>query len=196
VTVTEANGATASKSLSISVTAPPLSVSSASLPGGTVGTAYSATVAATGGVPGYTWTATGLPSGVTIGLNTGVISGTPTTGGTLSVVVTVTDSASTSSSKTFSVTFTVATLTVKTASLPSGTRNVTYNQTLTSSGGQGAKTWSITSGSLPAGLSLNASTGVISGIPTTRATYKFTVTVKDSSSPQKTASKALQIKIA
>jgi hypothetical protein len=67
-----------------------LAVSTASLPGGTVGTAYSVTLAATGGTSPYTWSATGLPAGLI--QSGGVISGTPTAAGTSSVIVTVTDS--------------------------------------------------------------------------------------------------------
>jgi Zn-dependent metalloprotease len=60
---------------------------------GTVGTAISAfTVSASGGTTPYTWSATGLPAGVTIGSSTGTVSGTPTTAGTYSVTVTATGS--------------------------------------------------------------------------------------------------------
>jgi len=62
-------------------TPPPLAISTATLPAGTVGTAYSATLSATGGVSPYTWSASGLPSGLAVS-TTGTISGTPTTAGT------------------------------------------------------------------------------------------------------------------
>jgi hypothetical protein len=75
---------------------------------GTVGTAISPfTVTASGGTTPYTWSATGLPPGITIGSSTGTVSGTPTTAGTYTVTVTATDSASHSGSATF--TFTVST---------------------------------------------------------------------------------------
>jgi hypothetical protein len=61
-----------------------------------------------------------------------------------------------------------------------GTVDVTYNDTLTRSGGTPSFTFSVASGTLPAGLSLNSSTGTLSGTPTTAATYVFTIQVEDS----------------
>jgi hypothetical protein len=75
-------------------------------------------------------------------------------------------------------------LAVTTSSLPLAQVGVAYSTTLAASGGTAPYTWSILSGSLPAGLSLNASTGVISGTPTAKqgaASIVFTVT--DSATP-------------
>jgi len=83
-------------------------------------------------------------------------------------------------------------LSVTTTSLPDGTVGVPYSQTLQATGGTGSYTWSITSGSLPGGLSLTSSTGLISGPPTTAGTSNFTVQVNDGST---TASKSLSISI-
>jgi hypothetical protein len=55
--------------------------------------------------------------------------------------------------------------------------------------------WSIDSGSLPTGLSLNIDTGVISGTPTASGTFSFTVQAIDSSNPQQTATKGLSITV-
>jgi hypothetical protein len=85
-----------SKTFTLTVTPAPLVITNTSpLPAAQVGIAYSQQMTATGGVAPYTWTATGLPSGLTINPSTGLISGTPgpTSNGTFSsVVVTVTDS--------------------------------------------------------------------------------------------------------
>ncbi|MBY0502299.1 MAG: carboxypeptidase regulatory-like domain-containing protein [Bryobacteraceae bacterium] len=75
-------------------------------------------------------------------------------------------------------------LSISTTSLPNGTVGVPYSQTLAGGGGTSPRTWSLASGVLPAGLSLNASTGVISGTPTlavsaTPLTFRLT----DSASP-------------
>ena len=82
---------------------PELVITTASLPSGTVGSPYSATLAASGGTAPYTWSATGLPAGLGISSG-GVISGTPTTEGTFALTVTANDSAIRSTSKNFSLT--------------------------------------------------------------------------------------------
>jgi len=74
---------------------------------GTVGTAASLQMSASGGTPPFSWSATGLPSGLSINSSTGLISGTPTTAGTSNVTVTARDSASTPQSGSTSFTWTV-----------------------------------------------------------------------------------------
>ncbi|MGO9921062.1 MAG: IPT/TIG domain-containing protein, partial [Isosphaeraceae bacterium] len=72
---------------------------------------------------------------------------------------------------------------VTTVSLPQASANAAYSQTLAASGGATPYSWSLSSGSLPAGLSLNPTTGTISGTPTATATSSFTIKVTDSSTP-------------
>ncbi len=69
---------------------------------GTVGVATSLTITASGGTPPYTWSATGLPAGLSINASSGVISGTPTTAATYNPSVTATDTSSHSGSTSFS----------------------------------------------------------------------------------------------
>jgi hypothetical protein len=87
-----------------------------------------------------------------------------------------------------------APLTITTVSLPNGTQNVAYSATLTAGGGTTPYTWSIASG-LPPGLTLNSSTGAITGTPTTVGTYSFTAEVTDAGNPAQNATKALSIVI-
>jgi hypothetical protein len=83
---------------------------------------------------------------------------------------------------------------ITTASLPTATQGVAYSATLSASDGATPYTWSIVSGSLPAGLVLGSSSGVISGTPTGNGTKTFTVQVKDTNS--QTASVALSSTLA
>ena len=83
--------------------------------------------------------------------------------------------------------------TITTAALSDGTVTAAYSATLSASGGQSPYTWAITVGSLPLGLSLNSSTGAISGTPTTAGTSNFTVQVTDSN--LSTQTKALGITV-
>jgi hypothetical protein len=66
-----------------------------------------------------------------------------------------------------------------TISLPAGTQNVAYSATLAATGGSGSYSWSISSGSLPAGLQLTSGTGAIGGTPTTTGTFSFVAQVTD-----------------
>jgi hypothetical protein len=83
---------------------------------------------------------------------------------------------------------------VSTTTLPAGTVSTPYSATLVASGGTAPYTWSVTTGTLPAGLTLSAA-GAISGTPTAAGTSTFTVTVSDSSSPVLTATQTLVIQV-
>lgn len=192
----DSTGLSSQAKLSIVITNPPLTITTSSLPNGTVGTAYSQTLIATGGLSPYTWSvASGsLPAGLTLIPATGAITGTPTTPGTSNFTLQVTDSAQATVQAKLSIVVVVAPIAVTTASLPGGTLGLAYSQTLGASGGTPPYSWAVTSGSLPAGLTLAASTGVISGSPTASGTASFTVTVTDSANTS--ASKPLSIAIA
>jgi hypothetical protein len=86
-------------------------------------------------------------------------------------------------------------LAITTTTLPYMSYHGHYTAQLAASGGAGAYTWSLTSGSLPGGLSLNASTGAISGTPTNLNPKNFTITVSDSESPAQTASAGFAIRL-
>ena len=76
-------------------------------------------------------------------------------------------------------------------SLPTGTAGTPYSTTLTATGGNTPYVWQITGGSLPQGLSLDKSTGVISGITSQTGTFSFTASVTDASSTSANASLVL-----
>jgi hypothetical protein len=84
-------------------------------------------------------------------------------------------------------------LTISTPSLPLTRAGVRYDTALTATGAWGSYGWSVSSGRLPAGMSLNAQTGVISGKRKNPRTYRFTVRVSGTGSPAQTVSRALSL---
>ncbi len=173
-----------------------LTINTASLPSGTVGTAYSYSVPASGGTPPYVWSiSTGtLPVGLKLSTK-GVISGTPESAGTVSFSLAVTDSEAVPASAIANFSIPIQSeLAVTSLSPPAGTVGISYSTTLAATGGVTPYTWTILSGTLPAGLSLS-SAGVISGTPTTRGASIFTVQVADSESSQQAAIAQLTLTI-
>jgi len=176
---------------------PDLNITTTSMPDGRVGTAYSQQLQATGGVTPYTWSLSSgtLPSGLSLSSG-GLVSGTPTVSGTSYFIVRVADSQGPADTDTQSLSIVVwADLNITTTSLPNAKKGTAYSQTLQATGGKTPYTWSIVSGSLPSGLSLNASTGVISGTPRRTGTSNFTVRCTDSQSPADTDDQALSITV-
>ncbi len=86
-------------------------------------------------------------------------------------------------------------LTITTASLPGGQVNLAYSQTLAATGGLTPYSWSISTGALPAGLTLNAATGVISGTASAVGASSFTAKVTDSEAPAASQTANLSITI-
>jgi hypothetical protein len=87
-----------------------LAITTSALPAATAGSAYSATLAASGGVPPYSWSIAGgpLPSGLTLNSSTGAISGTPASASTASLSISVTDAENPAFSKSTTLSLTVA----------------------------------------------------------------------------------------
>lgn len=182
VTGTDSASHTGSQSYLVTVSAVTIILSPATVPNGTVGTAYnSTTITASGGTSPYTYAVSSgtLPAGLTLSSG-GVLSGTPTTAASYSFTVKATDSASHTGTRSYSVTVSPSnTLTLSPTTLPNGTAGTAYSQTITASGGTSPYTFTKSSGTLPAGLALS-SNGVLSGTPTTAATSSFTIKATDS----------------
>jgi hypothetical protein len=103
VTVKDSAGASASASLALTILQAPLKITTTGISPPALGTSFSLGFGATGGTPPYTWSATGLPAGVTI-TSAGTLAGTPTALGTSSITVNVTDSNGQKASETVNLT--------------------------------------------------------------------------------------------
>jgi hypothetical protein len=181
IVATDSIGATGSHAYSLTVDPEVVVQPPATIPIATVDDKYPSNVqftASGGSGTGYTFKATGLPSGMTI-TSAGFLSGTPTKAGTYNISVTVTDSDKGTGSVTVQLTVDPA-IVLSPTTLPVATIGDGYSQKLTATGGSGSGyAFALASGSsLPPGLSLSG--GLISGNVTTAGTYTFTVVATDS----------------
>jgi Putative Ig domain len=175
-------------------TLPPLVIDTTSLPDGNVGNSYDAFVTASGGqgTPKLWSVIAGkLPDGLTMasfyGVQSTIISGTPTTLQTTTFTVQVKDNTGVAT-QALSITIDPPPpLVITSPTPPPATVGTSYFTNLFASGGVQPYTWSITAGQLPPGLALvKGSNGgtTISGTPTTKGTFTFTETVTDSTGAQ------------
>ena len=175
------------KSLTLTVVNPPpvLTILTTSLPNATVPLSYSFPLQASGGSGALTWglIAGSLPQNFSLDKTTGLISGTTSaasTAGTSNFTVRVTDTSGQVDEQLLSITIVFPPApTITTPSLPDGTVTTAYSQQVLATGGTGALAWTVSVGSLPLLLSLNPTTGVISGTPNTPGTFDFTVKATD-----------------
>lgn len=155
----------------------PANIITASLKPATFGKSYSVTLKAKGSKP-LSWSATGLPDGLTINAKTGRISGKPSAHGKFNVKITASNEAgSTEKSLQLAVKGVAPKLS---GSLARATINEPYSSGLRLTAGTYPLTWSCT-GTLPAGLTFDTSTGKISGTPTSyeKSGFKFTITASN-----------------
>ncbi len=175
-------------------------ISTTDLPAGSEGIAYLTDIDASGGTPPYTWSLAmgSLPPGLAMQPSSGVISGSPTSQGTFTFTVTAQDSSPTPQTQSQSLAITIGApgpLAITTSSLLDGTPATAYKAKLVAMGGTPPYAWSISAGALPRGMSLNSSTGAISGTPSSTGTVSFTAVVTDSSSPLETQTQELSIAV-
>jgi Putative Ig domain len=169
-----------------------LTITNLKLSDGIQNTPYTNPMGAVNGSAPYSWSAIGLPTGLLMS-PTGVIQGTATVQGDYSVTASVTDSSVPPATDTKNYVLSIARqLTIfgnptQPFQLYDATIGQSFYYTFNSDGGSGVKAWSISSGSLPPGITLLSQYGTLSGIPTQLGSYSFTVQVKDSGTPQQTA---------
>ncbi|WP_375423216.1 fibronectin type III domain-containing protein [uncultured Friedmanniella sp.] len=162
-------------------------------PAGQVAVAYSQQLTVNGGTGPFTWTVLSgtLPAGLTLGGSSGMLSGTPTAAGSNSFTVRVTDASGQTATR--DVTLVIAAQPSIAFSPAAGEVGVAYSQQPTLSGGTSPITWSISAGSLPGGLSLNTSTGLVAGTPTASGTFSVTVRVVDANNQVATRTASIVI---
>ena len=194
VQVKDGNSLTGTKILSINIRGA-VSIVAAALPGGTVGVPYSATVTATGGVLPYTWSVISgtLPAGLTLTSECGRYRhdfrhADDSSGPRPSPSRWPIRRARPPQERPPSLSiFIEGFLTITTTSLPTGYVSILYDTQLMVTGGTPPYQWTLSSGTLPPGLTLTPATGVISGTPTTTGSYPITVQVVDSEKSPATA---------
>jgi hypothetical protein len=182
VTVTDSNGCTGTNpAYTLTITCPTITVTNPGVSTGTAGTALTRTFTQSGGQGTITWSIFSgtLPAGLTFHPTTGILDGTPTQTGSFPLVIRATDSNScTGNGATYTLVIACQTITVTNPATATGTVNAAFNQTFTQSGAIGGATFSLNSGSLPAGLTLSSG-GVLSGTPTQSGSFPITVKVTD-----------------
>lgn len=198
VSVTDSTLATSSKELTINIQQDVLNIATLSFSSMKTNIPINVILQGAGGVRPYTWSLSSgaFPTGsIVLDANGGNIAGTPTVAGDYTFEITLIDKLGAIAKKTYTVEVR-DNLNISTASLKSwATGQPGYIDTLTAVGGRGAYTWSISAGTLPTGLTLNSSTGIISGTPTVAGTYAITVQVTDSGGLVETVTKQFNITI-
>ncbi|MGH9542989.1 MAG: Ig domain-containing protein [Terriglobales bacterium] len=160
-----------------------LGLTTTSVPDGEAQTAYKAALTASGGTAPYHWSiASGqLAPGLALDAAAGQISGTPTSAGTFAFTVAVSDSSSPAENASQALKVTIApALAISTNTLYEAPAGSVYRAVLTGEGGVPPYTWSVASGQLPPGLTLDAKSGQITGTASQAGAFAFTVQVRDS----------------
>ncbi|HEX9001632.1 MAG TPA: putative Ig domain-containing protein, partial [Blastocatellia bacterium] len=187
------NGCSATQSYTLTVACPAITLSSLAAP--TVNSPYNQTVTASpsGGSYSFAVTAGGLPTGLSLNPATGVLSGTPTLGGTFNFTITATGFGGCAGARAYSLTLGDGGCpTITLADLPGGQPGQLYNASATASP-SGSYSYAVTAGSLPPGVTLYGSLGMLFGYPTTAGTFNFTITATGSNNCK--GSKAFSVQI-
>jgi hypothetical protein len=136
-----------------------------------------------------------LPPGLALDTSTGVLSGSPTTAGTYPFTVQVGDGTQTDTQALSITVSSAAALAITAATLPQVRVGVAYSTGVTATGGTGGYTWTLASGHLPQGIVLASGTptATLSGTPTKKGTYTFTLRVRDDAGATATRSFSITV---
>jgi hypothetical protein len=174
-------------------TPPVLSYNPASVAAGTTPTIAPATGPSDNGTITSIVLQSIAPNNGGLGVNVNNITGqvqvtSATLAGSYTVTIVATDNCNATTTATLAVSVGCPIITISPATLPNGVQGTAYNQSLTASPMGGNYTYALTTNVLPPGLSLNSTTGAITGTPTSAGNYAFVVTVTNSGGCTKTQS--------
>ncbi|MEO8615903.1 MAG: endo-1,4-beta-xylanase [Luteolibacter sp.] len=194
VTVTDAAGASSSGSFNVNVGAVnlPPTINSGQTANGTQSQTFSYAITATNSPTSWALSSGSLPAGVTLNTTTGVISGVPTVLGSFSPLFTATNGKGTSTAQSVTVTITGMAVPVITPNQnASGVVGTSFTYAIIAS--NSPTTWALASGVLPGGVSLDTSTGVLAGIPSSSGSFTPSFTATNSGGTSNSVAMTLQI---
>ncbi len=160
-----------------------IAIAPANLPNGDMGGLYSQSFTSTGGSGAITWSLAGgnLPGGLALNAATGVITGRPNASGNFNFTVRAKDINNCFGERAYRLVINPCpSITIVATVLPSGGVGSLYSQTISAAGGIVPYNYSVSAGVLPMGLTLNSTTGVITGMPVAVGQYNFTLRATDS----------------
>jgi hypothetical protein len=163
----------------VNISGSTITLSPTTLPGGSTGTSYSQTLSASGSPGPFTFAVSSgaLPNGLTLS-SAGLLSGTVLQAGAFNFTIAATEAGGCAGFRAYSVTFTCPAIAVTPVFLPDGAVSTPYSATLDAPAGVAPRTYAVTAGTLPNGVTL-APSGALSGSPTQAGTFTFTIQVTD-----------------
>lgn len=159
---------------------PTITISPVSLANGVVGESYSQLFTASGGTGPYTYSNVGnLPASLSLSSSGSLTGNITNTVSPQSITIVATDSYNSTGNATYILNLVRPTVTISPSSLSNAVTGASYSQTITANGGTAPYAYTVTGNTLPNNLSLNANTGVISGVVIADGTANFNITATD-----------------